>query len=107
MSISISPEVTSSIRPAVAEGIPMASIAAPPPTLAAALERAARDNPENGILYLDSGGSCRTQVYPELLADSSRILTGLRSLGVRPGDAVIFQLELAEDFIPAFWACEL
>jgi acyl-CoA synthetase (AMP-forming)/AMP-acid ligase II/thioesterase domain-containing protein/acyl carrier protein/nucleoside-diphosphate-sugar epimerase len=107
MSISLSPEANPPSRLAVAEGIPMANIATPPPTLAATLERAARDHPENGILYLDATGSCRTQLYPELLADASRILNGLRALGVRPGEAVIFQLEQPEDFIPAFWACEL
>lgn len=107
MSMSLLPEPVPTYRPAVAEGIPMASLPAPPPTLAAALERAANNHPENGVLYLDATGSARAQAYTELLLDASRILAGLRALGLRPGEAVIFQLEQAEDFIPSFWACAL
>lgn len=47
------------------------------------------------------------QTYPELLADAARILAGLRSLGLAPGAPVIFQLDRADEFIPAFWACAL
>ncbi len=75
--------------------------------LGAALLRAAQDAPAKGVRYIRSDGSERFQPYPELLEESSRILTGLRAAGLKPGDRIIFQLHLNEDFAPAVWACLL
>lgn len=77
-----------------------------PLTLGDALLRTAREAPDHGIYYLDASTE-RRQTYPELLADASRILSGLRSGGLAPGARVLFQCDRNEDFIPAFWACVL
>src|SRR5580692_1094348 len=75
--------------------------------LATTLKRAAERSPGKGIRYIRADGTERMQFYPELVDEASRILTGLRASGVKPGDKVIFQLHLNEDFVPAFWACAL
>ena len=41
------------------------------------------------------------------MQEPQQILAGLRKLGVKPQDKVIFQLERDRDFIPAFWGCVL
>src|SRR5437016_2440329 len=64
-----------------------------PTTLPAALERAARESPERGVVYIQSDGTEVFQSYPALLEEAGRILAGLRSLGLRPQDKVLFQLE--------------
>jgi acyl-CoA synthetase (AMP-forming)/AMP-acid ligase II len=76
-------------------------------SLATTLKRAAERSPGKGIRYIRADGTERMQFYPELVDEASRILTGLRASGVKPGDKVIFQLHLNEDFVPAFWACAL
>ncbi len=77
------------------------------PTLVQALHRAAKDNPSKGIVYIQSDCNQRTQLYGDLLLEAQRILAGLRKLGLKPQDKVIFQLEENQDFISAFWACVL
>jgi acyl-CoA synthetase (AMP-forming)/AMP-acid ligase II len=37
--------------------------------------------------------------------EAERVLTGLRKLGLQPGDKVIFQLDRNQDFISVFWGC--
>ncbi|MFB6889988.1 amino acid adenylation domain-containing protein [Kitasatospora sp. NPDC056327] len=88
--------------PALSEGPP----APPPPypNLTDAL-RAAVERGTGGIVHLRADGSHRRQSYAELADEAARILGGLRSHGVRPGETVIFQFEENEDFLPFFWAC--
>ena len=38
---------------------------------------------------------------------AERILGGLRARGVVPGDELILQVETADEFVPALWACIL
>jgi acyl-CoA synthetase (AMP-forming)/AMP-acid ligase II/NAD(P)-dependent dehydrogenase (short-subunit alcohol dehydrogenase family) len=78
-----------------------------PASLAAALERAARDFPAHGMVCLDHAGGAQEQSYAQLLAEAARLLGGLRQLGLKPGDAVLFQLEKNPEFVAAFWACQL
>ncbi len=81
----------------------------PPDTpldLGAILARTARLHPGHGVCYLDADGM-QAQTYPALFADAACILTGLRALGLQVGDPVLFQFQLNQDFIPAFWACVL
>lgn len=78
-----------------------------PTTLPEALRRAATQVPDKGIIYIQPDGSEVRQSYSELLKDAERILAGLRKLGLKPQDKVLFQLERNQDFIPAFWACIL
>ena len=60
-----------------------------------------------GIAYIQPDGSQHYQTYEEVLSDAQRVLRGLRSLGLKPQDKVVFQIESYQDFISAFWACVL
>jgi len=77
------------------------------PTLPDALTRAIVRRPDYGITYVQADGSEFQQTYSQLLADAERILSGLRKLGVSAGDKLIFQFDANQDFISAFWACQL
>jgi len=71
------------------------------------LPRTSALHPGNGITYLDDSGTAQRRSYPELLEQAARALAGLRTMDLRPGSPVIFQLPGLEDFITAFWACML
>lgn len=92
---------------AISHGGPLREDADAPATLPAALKRAAHESPGRGVVYIQADGTEFFQSYPALLDDAERILSGLRSLGLNPRDKVIFQLERIQDFISAFWACQL
>ncbi|MEH2337084.1 SDR family NAD(P)-dependent oxidoreductase [Nostoc sp.] len=70
------------------------------------LQRTAQ-NSTKGIIYVQLNGSEKIQSYRQLWQDAQRILAGLRKLGLKPQDKVIFQLEDNQDFICAFWGCVL
>ena len=78
-----------------------------PQTLSSALITTAEKFPEKGISYLHANGSVSTQSYRNLLQQAQKILTGLRTKGLKPHDKVILQLEGNQDFIEGFWACIL
>ncbi|MFM8007690.1 MAG: AMP-binding protein, partial [Dolichospermum sp.] len=61
----------------------------------------------NNIIYIQSDGSEKIQSYQDLWQQAQRILTGLRKLGLKPQDKIIFQLSHNFDIIPAFWGCLL
>lgn len=88
-------------------GGPLQVEAGAPATLPDALRRAASQAPDKGITYIQPDESTVRQSYAELLEDAERILSGLRKLGLKPQDKVLFQLERNQDFIPAFWGCVL
>ena len=100
-------EEVGSKKLAISQGEPLGQEADAPTTLAQALHRAARSHPAKGLVYILSDGSQRSQSYGDLLEEAQRILAGLRKLGLKPQDKVIFQLERNQDFIPAFWGCVL
>lgn len=78
-----------------------------PTTLAEVLQQAAQTVTGDRITYLSPDGTEIQQSYRDLLDEAERMLTGLRSLGLKPQDKVLFQLELTQDIIPAFWGCIL
>ncbi|NER99160.1 MAG: AMP-binding protein, partial [Symploca sp. SIO1B1] len=78
-----------------------------PTTLAQALQRAAQQHADTNLIYIQPDGEVITQTYSELWVEAQRILGGLRQLGLKPQDKVIFQLEQNQDFISAFWGCVL
>jgi acyl-CoA synthetase (AMP-forming)/AMP-acid ligase II/NAD(P)-dependent dehydrogenase (short-subunit alcohol dehydrogenase family)/acyl carrier protein len=98
---------SASNKPAISHGEPLWQNENDPKTLAQALQRAAKDSPTKGIVYIQADGSVNTQSYEDLLKEAQRILAGLKRLGLKPQDKVIFQLERNQDFIPAFWGCIL
>ncbi|CAM5497335.1 SDR family NAD(P)-dependent oxidoreductase [Streptomyces californicus] len=92
--------------PAVAYGGDLPDDPGFPTTLQEALRLAAELAPEQGIVYLTDGDE-RFQSYSRLLDDAQRLLTGLRSTGIAPGESVLFQFGDNRAFITAFWACVL
>ena len=77
-------------------------------TLPAVLRRAATMHSERGLLHIrDSAGATTRQSYADLAADASRILAGLRSDGIHPGERILLQLADNRDFLAGFWACAI
>ena len=106
-STAVPPEESHPKALAISCGEPLPQEPENPTNLALALQRTALQAPEKGILYLNSDGSEFFQTYKALLEESKRILAGLRKLGLKAQDKVIFQLSNNRDFIPAFWGCML
>ncbi|MGW4686102.1 SDR family NAD(P)-dependent oxidoreductase [Streptomyces sp. NPDC004244] len=92
--------------PALAYGGDLPADPAFPTTLQEALRLAAELAPDQGTVYLTDDGE-DFQSYSQLLADAQRLLTGLRSTGIAPGDSVLFQFGDNRAFVTAFWACVL
>ncbi|WP_405823207.1 non-ribosomal peptide synthetase [Streptomyces sp. NBC_01390] len=70
---------------------------------------AARDHTESGLRY-PRGVDDRDaplQSYSELLDAARSVLTGLRERGLAPRDKVVLLLEKPQEFLAAFWACQL
>jgi malonyl CoA-acyl carrier protein transacylase len=78
-----------------------------PKLLWEALQKTALQFPEKKLVYIQSDGSEIIQSYKDLLLDTHKILAGLRKLGLKPLDKVIFQIPQSQDFIPALWGCIL
>ncbi len=100
------PKAASS-RPAISEAPSLQCGDTWPTTLLEVLRRAVKTHPQNGVIYQRADGSELVQNYPQLQEDAERVLAGLRRLGLRAGDKVIFQFHKNEDFIPALWGCLL
>lgn len=78
-----------------------------PETLPAALLRAASKAGAQKIIHVQFDGTEVCQTYTSLLAEAEQVLGGLRRLGLKPQDKVLFQLERTQDFVVAFWGCVL
>ncbi|MEM9217769.1 MAG: SDR family NAD(P)-dependent oxidoreductase [Cyanobacteria bacterium P01_F01_bin.150] len=76
-------------------------------TLAMVLEQTARDHGDTPITYIRADGTVEQQSYGQLWQDAQRVLGGLRRLGLKPQDKVMFQLEDNREFIIGFWGCIL
>ncbi|MFD8386040.1 AMP-binding protein [Streptomyces sp. NPDC059679] len=78
-------------------------------SVAQLLVRAAVEYPYSGVGYLPDGaeGESIRQPYSELLDSALRLLTGLRSRGLRTGDKVALLLDDQREFLSVFWACLL
>ncbi|QHG20750.1 type I polyketide synthase [Nostoc sp. ATCC 53789] len=78
-----------------------------PKSLSEVLQRAVKKHSGRGLTYINLDGSEYNQSYQDLLEEAQKILGGLRKLGLKPQDKVIFQLERNQDFIAGFWGCIL
>ncbi|MDB9511354.1 SDR family NAD(P)-dependent oxidoreductase [Kamptonema animale CS-326] len=87
--------------------LPLTLAPSSPTNLTQALQQAAIHSPHQGIVYIESNGKESVQLYPDLLEEAQRIVCGLRKLGLKPQDKVIFQFDRNQDFIAAFWGCVL
>ncbi|MFE9258349.1 amino acid adenylation domain-containing protein [Streptomyces sp. NPDC006879] len=91
--------------PALSEGPPL-----PEPTVsdwAGALRRAAAGGPHAEVVHVRADGTEQRRSYASLIEEASRVLGGLRTRGLRPGDQVVLQCEDTEDFLAALWGCVL
>ncbi|MEU5432256.1 amino acid adenylation domain-containing protein [Streptomyces sp. NPDC020719] len=96
---------TADAVPALSEGPPL-----PEPTVgdwAQALRRAAEGGPHAEVVHVRADGTETRRSYASLVEEASRVLGGLRALGLRPGDQVILQCEDTEDFLATLWGCML
>jgi acyl-CoA synthetase (AMP-forming)/AMP-acid ligase II/NADP-dependent 3-hydroxy acid dehydrogenase YdfG/acyl carrier protein len=78
-----------------------------PRTLQEALRAAAELAPDKGTIFITEGNDDILVTYAEMLADAERVLTGLRTAGLRPGDAALFVFDDNRGYLTAFWACVL
>jgi len=99
-------KLSSSKKLAISHGEPLPYFPDAPKNLVEVLQKAAENSPKS-IIYIKSDGSEKIQSYRELWQDAQRIVAGLRKIGLKPQDKVIFQLEDNQDFISAFWGCVL
>ena len=98
-------DVTLTDKPAICVG---AALRTPIPiNLGAALRRTVAEFGSSEIIYIQDDEREIVQSYAGLLEDAERILRSLRSLGAQPQDRFIFQFRRNQDYIPAFWACQL
>ncbi|MGP5014783.1 amino acid adenylation domain-containing protein [Glutamicibacter ardleyensis] len=88
-------------------GDPLASVPGDVATLTEMLLRAATEEPDKGIVFLDGNGTQRFVGYALLLEKAERIAAALASENVASGDFVIVLTTSNEDFAYAFWGCVL
>lgn len=100
-------ELVLSQVPALSSGGSLPKEPEAPNTLPKVLQWAAQTFLGESIVYLQPDGSVQQQTYAGLLEEAERILAGLRQQGLKPQDKVIFQLELNQHIISAFWGCIL
>ncbi|MGW5710118.1 SDR family NAD(P)-dependent oxidoreductase [Streptomyces olivaceus] len=94
-------------RPALVRGPEPGVPSEAPRTLGEALLQAAASAPGRGLTYVLPDGGTDRQTYPELVDEALRALTGLRALGLAPGDSVLMQCADSRTFVTGFWACVL
>lgn len=98
--------LSSTNKLAVSHGEPLQHSPDAPKNLVKLLEKAAK-NANKGIIFVQTDSSEKFQSYSELFQNAQRIASGLKKLGLKPQDKVIFQLEDNQDFLSAFWGCVL
>jgi nonribosomal peptide synthetase DhbF len=76
-----------------------------PRTLPEALERAAATG--RGVVLAAGSGAGTRLTYAELLDRAARVAGGLRAAGLRPGSPVMLPAGDSEDFLVAFWGCQV
>jgi len=74
-------------------------------TLPELLQRAASSAPLLGISYVKEDGSADHQTYKDLLAQALKTGSGLRAMGLNPGDKVIIATDDNCTTINLLWAC--
>jgi len=75
-------------------------------TLASMLRRTAA-SPRAAVHYLNEDGSRQAEPAGELMVTASRVLSGLRAAGIRPGEPVMVVSARNREFLAAFWGCVL
>lgn len=96
---------TSVLPPAQLDGGPWEQPSTAPATLVDALTRAA--DGDRGTTFVLGDGRESRQTYRELLAEATRVLSGLRANGLSVGDSVLLHCDDNRNFVTGFWACVL
>ncbi|CAN5303899.1 N/A [soil metagenome] len=100
-------EAASTAAPAISDGGELL-LCADAPTLLIDLLLAAVDAPlPAGLVVVRDDAQEAELSYADLLLAARRTLTGLRAAGLAAGDPLILQLRRHDDFLIAFWACQL
>jgi acyl-CoA synthetase (AMP-forming)/AMP-acid ligase II/acyl carrier protein len=95
-------------RPSFSSGGALHISSESPQTLTEAiLKTASTVGSKRGITYIDEHGEEEFQTYAQLLTEAKRILSGLLSKHMKPGDSAILQLTKFSDHFATFWACVL
>jgi acyl-CoA synthetase (AMP-forming)/AMP-acid ligase II len=92
--------------PAYASGGALRIPEGSPATLTDALLLRAEER-QRGILYVQKEGSEEFQSYAQLITEARCVLSGLRAIGLKPGDRVILQIPDLKNHFTTFWACVL
>jgi len=92
---------------AFSDGGPLSIPKDAPKTLGSALLTSAGIRGHNGIVIFQDESLETFLSYATLLKDARSILTGLKSAGLNPRDAVILQIADMEKYFSTFWACIL
>ncbi len=93
--------------PALSQGAALPRDEQAPRLLTDLLLRATQAPAPAGLLMVQPDGHETACSYSQLLAQAQCVLAGLRQAGLKPGDKLLFQLQQHEDFLSAFWACQL
>ena len=76
-----------------------------PKNLAEALKSVVGLRPCDEFICIQLNGSPVTQTSAQIWESAERMLGRLRSLGLQPGNTIIFQIDTSQDFAPALWSC--
>jgi acyl-CoA synthetase (AMP-forming)/AMP-acid ligase II/acyl carrier protein len=98
-------EASSTIKRAIAHGEATSLGDDIPGNPAFALRHMVERYPHGELISIQWDGSEVVQTYAQVWERATRILGGLRELGLQPGDPVILQVDLSQDFAPALWSC--
>lgn len=97
--------MTSSISFAISEGSTALKTVDIPLTPAEALKFAVKIHHDSEFFYIKLNDSQVVQTYAQIWERAERMLGGLRSRGLQPGNIIIFQIDTSQDFAPALWSC--
>lgn len=76
-----------------------------PQTPSEVLKYIVQKNSAIELISILSGQSSTIETYPRIWERAERMLGGLLSFGLQPGQFLLLQVELSQDFAPALWSC--
>jgi len=74
-------------------------------TLTEVISHVAVFYPDQGVTFIEGAQQEKKLSYHRLYQDSLKVLYYLQSLGLKPKDELVFQVEDNESLIVVFWAC--
>ncbi|HEU0078373.1 MAG TPA: AMP-binding protein, partial [Longimicrobiaceae bacterium] len=95
------------VRPSIVDGPPLTLPPGAPETLAEVLRRVSEEAHPGDVVRVGKAEGEVVLDYAGVRSRAERILGGLRARGAEPGDRIVLQVEAAEEFVCALWACIL